>query len=193
VRFSNDPKVELRRTFERPRSAKPRKASLLKILRTDLQTAYGPESQIGGTLATPLLVALGVSAGLELLTKYWLGKTRTTQNDVLHFLTAVGQLPKPEAEALIQFRNAIAHGYGLATRRVQDDKPFTFAVDTDSTTSEAVIAQTGPELHVVYLWPLKRFFLKAVARCRRTIAADWQRLGGFAVCIRNLREIRVSK
>jgi hypothetical protein len=163
------------------------------MLRTDLQSVYGLESQIGGTIATPLLVALGISAGLELLTKYWSGKTRTTQNDVLGFLTDVGRLPKPEAEALIQFRNAIAHGYGLATRRVQDDQPFMFAVDTDNVTSPAVIAQTAPELHVVYLWPLKRYFLKAVARCRRAIAGDWQRLGGFVVCIRNLREIRVSK
>ena len=163
------------------------------LLRSDLQSVYGPEAKLGGPVATPLLVALGISAGLELLTKYWSGKARTTQADVRDFLIDVGRLPKPDAEAIVQFRNAVAHGYGLATRRVKDEQPFMFAVGTDTVTSEAVIAQTAPEEYVVYLWPLKRFFLESVARCHRAIAPDWKRMLGFVVCIRNLREIRVSK
>ena len=163
------------------------------LLRSDLQSVYGPEPKLGGPVATPLLVALGISAGLELLAKYWSGKARTTQADVRSFLIDVGRLAKPDAEALVQFRNAVAHGYGLATRRVKDEQPFMFAVDTDTVTPVAVIKQTAADEYVVYLWPLKRFFLQCIAGCRRAISKDWQRMLGFVVCIRNLREIRVSK
>jgi hypothetical protein len=191
MQFSNDPKRELRRTFRKPRG-RARKGSLLLMLRADLQSLYGSEAKVSGTIATPLFVALGVSAGLELLAKYWSGKTRTTQADVRDFLVDVSRLPNADAEALVQFRNALAHGYGLATRRVRDERPFMFSVDAD-TASGPVIAQTAPDEYVVYLWPLKRLFLESVKRCRRAIATDWRRMLAFVVCIRNLREIRVSK
>jgi hypothetical protein len=193
VRFSNTPTLDLRRTFRKPPPGKLRKASLLVLLRSDLQSMYGSEGAVGGRIGAPLLVAMGVCAGLELLAKYWSGKTAVVQGDVLEFLTTVVGLTKPDAETLLQFRNSLSHGYGLATRRKKDDRPFSFSVDTNTTTASAVMLPAGPDAYIVHLWALKELFLKAIRRCRRAIAADWKRSGNFQMCIRNLGEIGITK
>jgi len=53
---------DLRQTFRKPPQGKLRKASLLVLLRSDLQSMYGPEGAVGGPIGAPLLVALGVGA-----------------------------------------------------------------------------------------------------------------------------------
>jgi hypothetical protein len=192
MQFSNDPKQDLRRTFRKPPTGRVRKGSLLVLLRSDLQRLYGPEDAVGGSVATPLLAALGIFAGLELLAKYWSGKMDTKHDDVVAFLTTVAGLTRPNAEALLQFRNSLAHGYGLATRRRADQKPFAFSLDTDFTAGAALVLPHGPDAYVVNLWSLKGLLVAAIGGCRRVLARDRMRLGGFQVCIRNLREVSVT-
>lgn len=191
MRFSNDPKLDLRRTFRGPYRRRPRVSSLLAWLRSDLQALYGPEAGVGGTVAAPLLAALGICAGLELLAKYWSGCSDTKGSVVAEFLTAVAGLSQPDAEALMQFRNSLAHGYALGTRRRNDKRLFSFAIDTDHTMGAPIVVSRGSNEYTVNLWSLKRFFLTAIDRCRKAIARDQKRLGGFQVCLRNLGEISV--
>jgi hypothetical protein len=191
VQFSNDAKLDLRRTFRGPYRRRPRASSLLAWLRGDLQAFYGPEARVGGPVAAPLLTALGICAGLELLAKYWSGRPDITGTVVEEFLTSVAGLSQPDAEALMQFRNSLAHGYALGARRRKDKKLFSFAIDTDHTTGAAVVVSRGSNEYTVNLWSLKRFFLTAIGRCRKAIAHDQGRLGNFQVCLRNLGEIGV--
>jgi hypothetical protein len=191
VRFSNDPKLDLRRTFRGPYRRRPRTSSLLAWLRSDLQEFYGPEKVVYGPVAAPLLTALGICAGLELLAKYWSGRPDITGQLVEEFLTKVAGLSQSDAEALMQFRNSLAHGYALGTRRRRDTRLFSFAIDTDHTAAAPVVVSGGSTEYTVNLWSLKRFFLTTIRRCRRAIACDQSRLGGFQVCVRNLGEIGV--
>jgi len=193
VQFSNDPKLDLRRTFRTPYQRRPRASSLLTWLRSDLQALYGPEARVGGPVAAHLLTALGICAGLELLAKYWSGSPDIKPTGVEEFLTSVAGLSQPDAEALMQFRNSLAHGYALGARRRKDKKLFSFAIDTDHTTSAALVVSRGSNEYTVNLWSLKRFFLTAIGSCQKAIARDQGRLGNFQVCLRNLGEIGVRR
>ena len=191
MQVSNDPARDLKRTFRGPYRRRPRVSSLLAWLMSDLQALYGPEAGVGGSVAAPLLAALGIRAGLELLAKYWSGCPDIKGAVVEEFLNRVAGLSQPDAEALIQFRNSLAHGYALGARRRKDKRLFSFAIDTDHTMGAPVVVPRGSNEYTVNLWSLKRFFLTAIVRCRKAIAGDQSRLGGFQVCLRNLGEIGV--
>ncbi len=192
MRFSNDPKLDLRRTFRGPYRRRPRTSSLLAWLRSDLQEFYGPETIVCGPVAAPLLTALGICAGFELLAKYWSGRPDITTRLVKEFLTTVAGLSPSDAEALMQFRNSLAHGYALGTRRREDTRLFSFAIDTHYTAAAPVVVSRGATEYTINFWSLKRFFLTTIRRCRTVIAGDQSRLGSFQVCVRNLGEIGVT-
>jgi hypothetical protein len=156
-----------------------------------LQALYGPEAAVGGTVTAPLLAALGICAGLELLAKYWSGRSDTNREIVEKFLTAVAGLSEPDAEALMQFRNSLAHGYALGTRRRKDNRLFSFAIDTDHKMSAPILVPRSSYEYTVNFWSLRRFFLTAIDRCQGVIARDQRRLGEFQVYLRNLGEISV--
>jgi hypothetical protein len=192
VRFSNDPKLDLRRTFRGPYRRRPRTSSLLAWLRSDLQELYGPEAIAYGPVAAPLLTALGICVGLELLAKYWSGHPDITRQLVVEFLTTVAELSPSDAEALMQFRNSLAHGYSLGTRPRRGTRLFSYAIATNHAAAAPVVASRGSTEYTVNLWSLKRIFLATIPRCRTAIARDQDRLGGFQVSVRNLGEIGVT-
>ena len=111
---------------------------------------------------------------------------------VRDFLTSVAGLPLAQAETLLQFRNSVAHGYALGTRRRNDERTFSFTLDTSGAASSPVIAQKGANEYVINLWSLKRLFEVAIGQCKRAIRRDQQRLGRFQVCIRNLGEVAIA-
>lgn len=191
MQFSNDPRLDLRRTFRKPSQRRPRTVSLLFLLRTDLQQFYGPESDEVSVTA-PLLAALGICAGLELLAKYWSGCPHMRASTVGDFLTTVGGLNATDAEIVLQFRNSLAHGYALGTRRRRDRRLFTYTLDTGASSASRPIFRRGADDYVINLWSLKRFFQKAISECKRAIARDQQRLMEFQVCIRNLGEVSIA-
>ena len=193
MQFTNDPKLDLRRTFRKPSQRSPGKAPLLALLRTDLQQLYGTEAVHAGPVPAPLLAALGTCVGFELLAKYWSGCPDVPSGTVHDFLTTVVGLTPADAEVLIQFRNSLAHGYALGTRRRKDNRPFSFAIDTSATASSSVISHVGASQYVINLWSLKRLFRMAIRRCRKEIGRDQYRLGDFQVCIRNLGEIAIAQ
>jgi hypothetical protein len=134
---------------------------------------------------------LGICAGFELLAKYWSGCPDINGAPIEEFLTDVAGLSQSEAEALMQLRNSLAHGYALGTRRRKDKRLFSYAIDTDHTTGATVVVSRGSNEYTVNLWSLKKSFLTAIGRSRKAIARDKNRLGGFQLCLRNLGEIGV--
>ena len=191
MRFTNNPRADLRRTFRTPPNGRIRRGSVLVFLRHDLKSLYGPEDSFGGQLSMPLLAALGMLSGIELLSKYWCGKTRVGQADVIAFLTRVAGLSQSDAETLIQLRNSLAHGYALGTRRKVDNRPYSFSLDTTGTGQGPIMRCSTPDSYVVNIWSLKRLFIDAAERCRAALAQDVERLGHFQACIRNLGELAV--
>lgn len=102
MKFSLGPKSDLRRTFRVPSRRKPRAASILTMLRGDLQRLYGTEASQGGPVTAPLLTALRICVGLELLAKYWSGRPDIKNEEVCDFLATVARLSRDDAEALLQ-------------------------------------------------------------------------------------------
>jgi uncharacterized membrane protein len=162
------------------------------LLRSDLQAFYGPEAGVGGTVAAPLLTSLGICTGLELLAKYWSGLSDIKGTDFKKFLTDVAMLEQSQAEELMQFRNSLAHGYALGTRRRNDKQLFSFTIDTGNTMATEVVVSGGANEYIVNIWSLKKFFLATIGRCRKAIASDKRRLGDFQVCLQNLGEIGIQ-
>jgi len=103
----------LKRTFRKPTKGRIRQGSRLLLLRSDLQQLLGPEDASPQRVEAPLLAALVLSAGFELLAKYWSGKADTSPRDVELFLCTVVGVSPFDAAALVQLRHALAHGYGL--------------------------------------------------------------------------------
>jgi hypothetical protein len=192
LQFSNDPMTDLKRTFRKPHRQRSQVSSLLTLLRNDLQAFYGPEASVGGTVAAPLLTSLGICTGLELLAKYWSGLYDIDQKVFIKFLTDVAMLEQSQAEELMQFRNSLAHGYALGTRRRKDKQLFSFTIDTRNTMATQVVVSSGANEYIVNIWSLKKFFLVTIGRCRKAIASDPCRLGDFQVCLRNLGEIGIQ-
>jgi hypothetical protein len=192
VQFTNDPKLDLRRTFRKSYQRRRGTVSLLALLRHDLQQFYGPEATVARSVTAPLLAALGTCAGLELLAKYWSGCPDVPARTVIAFLTTVVRLTPVDAEILLQFRNSLAHGYALGTRRRKDNKPFSYSLDTAGTSSSPLVSHHGANNYVINLWSLKRLFEIAIRECKRALGRDQQRLMKFQVCIRSLGEIGVT-
>jgi hypothetical protein len=168
-------------------------ASLLKLLRADMEKFYGPESIESGSVNAPLLTALGICTGLELLAKYWSGCPDIKASTVSCFLTTVVGLSAMDAEIILQFRNSLAHGYSLSTRRRKDNKPFTYALNAGGSSASALISNIEADHYVINLWAFKRKFKIAISQCKKAIANDQKRLGEFQVCMRNLGEVSISQ
>ena len=181
MQFTNDPLLDLRRTFRRPSVGRPREASLLGLLRFDLQQFHATKGTAPAAVVAPLLAALGNCVGLELLAKYWSGGHDVPSSTVVDFLTSVGGLSQPDAEVLLQFRNSLAHGYGLGTRRRKDSKVFSFALDTGGTGSSPLISRRPANAYVINLPSLERLFDFATHQCRSAIARDPVRLGEIRI------------
>jgi hypothetical protein len=184
----------LKRTFRKPTNSRVRQGSRLLLLRRDLQELLGPEDAQPKAVEAPLLAALGISAGFELLAKYWSGKADTTPHDVEMFLhTVVGVRPS-DAAALVQLRHALAHGYGLKTwQRGTRGRPLAFRLMTEPPRpSDPVVQPKGTDSYIVNLWLLRRLFLGAVGQCRRVLAKDYTRLYKFELCTWNLAGVAVS-
>lgn len=192
MQFTNDPKRDLNRTFRKPSPETHERTSLLGLLRSDLKHYYGAESDSVGSVTTPLLAALGICAGLELLAKYWSGSPDVSASKVSEFLTTVTDLSTGDAEIVLQFRNSLAHGYALGTRRRKDRRPFRYTLDTGGTSMSPLISHTTPDNYTINLWSLKHLFRLAIRRCKHAIADDPQRLMEFQVCMLNLGEIRIK-
>jgi hypothetical protein len=161
------------------------------LLRSDLQQYYGPEAVPVGSVTAPLLAALGICAGLELLTKYWSGSPDVSARAVSDFLTTVTGLSAADAEIVLQFRNSLAHGYALGTRRRKDKRPFIYTLDPGGTSASPLISHPSADNYIINLWSLKRLFQTAIRESKRAIARDPQRLMEFQICMMNLGEIGI--
>jgi hypothetical protein len=139
---------------------------------------------------------MGIMIAFELLTKLWSGKHNFSRlgegaKEVKKFMKSVLNLGEREAGALIEFRNSLAHSYGLYLGKNQ-----ALSVDEDvKSASEAVeIIDLGGGKSKVYVnvWHLKKLFVQAVAKYRNRLESDldWQK--EFMVCLPNLGEINIQ-
>ena len=167
--------------------------SILFLLRRDLETQYGKETDSSGstTISSPFLTCLGVMVGIELLSKLWSGDPE--KGKIREFLIDVTGLGETEAEGLRQLRHALAHGYSLKTRRWNDQQVFTFILDDDPSLPD-VIKETGTGTYEyrVSLWRLKEHFMDSLKRYENLLEADSSLHSNFFQYFLNYGEVQVK-
>ena len=169
---------------------------LLFLLRRDLQGQYRREEEdpINDGIKSPLLTCLGIMVGFELLTKLWSGQFEVVRNTSKKFLREILSLDEAQAEALVRFRNAIAHSYSL-TDVTRDGTKFRFKVDADDQrASDAIrVVPNGNEKEVyINAWWLKKLFLESVQKYKFKLENDLDLQCKFMVCQRELGRIRIE-
>jgi hypothetical protein len=164
---------------------------LLYLLRRDLQNQYGKEADPPSSILCPLLTGLGVMVGFELLTKLWTGDRHARPEQIEEFLKNICSLPERDVIALAQFRHALAHGYGLQTRRPKDQQIYSFFV-SDLPEGKECIADLGSGLFEVNLWRLKDLFLTAIKKYRCLLEASSDLQHKFMVTKANIGEIEIK-
>ncbi|MHC4687669.1 MAG: hypothetical protein ACYTEW_25690 [Planctomycetota bacterium] len=129
--------------------------------------------------------------GIELLGKLWSGEHDAPVSIIEEFLERVMRVPKDDAQAIAQFRHALAHGYRLGTKRRKNGRDYSFAV-SDAKGEDYFVKQSG-EIHVVNLWGLKRLLLHSIESYREILESDSGLIGKFMVCLANLGEVQVDE
>ena len=193
--ISNDIHTEIPRVFMDPARTYPdNRRPFLYLLRRDLTTLYGPEDSVPdlSKLKAPLLTALGVMIGLELLAKLRIGKHEATFEDLESFMRDICKLPVDQATALAQFRHAVAHGYRLGATRRKDQQRYSFAL-SDVISAASPITEIKPLEFTVNLWALKKLFVAAIKGYRAILEADFDLQKKFTVCLANLGECQIGR
>ena len=158
--FFISPNVKLKKYFTQ-----------LYLLRRDLVDLTGNERKRPRKtdLKSPLLSSLAMMIGLELLAKFHSGKyyyPKFKQKHFKRFLREIGKLSNSEAQTLVQFRNAIAHGYCLETYEYDSNtdeirNTIKFILDDKlSKNNRIFICVNG--VHRINIWNLKSFFLRTI-------------------------------
>ncbi len=190
--FSNDVQAEIARVFSPPLDRDyANQMSLLYLLRSDLQNQYGQEGGIPVKVKSPLLTCIGIMVGFELLTKLWSGNHEISSSLTEDFLSKVAQVQKSKAQALVQFRHALVHGYRLGTKRKKDNKFYSFLVDDTSNYHEC-ISEIDSQKFLVNIWQLKELFLSSIEEYKRLLEADFNLQEKFMVCLANLGDVQTT-
>lgn len=190
--LSNDVQAEIARVFSPPLDrGYANQMSLLYLLRRDLQNLYGQEGGTPVKVKSPLLTCLGIMVGFELLTKLWSGNHEISSSLTEDFLSKVAQVQKSKAQALVQFRHALAHGYRLGTKTKKDNKFYSFVVDDTSNYHEC-ISEIDSQKFLVNIWQLKELFLSSIEEYKRLLEADFNLQNKFMVCLANLGDIQIT-
>jgi hypothetical protein len=190
--ITHDPAVEISRMFLDPNEeCADDRLPLLYLLRRDLQNHYGNEADPPSNVLSPLLTALGIMVGFEVLTKLWTGDHQAGTDRIEEFLKKICSLPEGQAIALVQFRHALTHGYRLQSLRRRDLQMYSFSL-SDVSDGKECIADLGSGLFEVNLWRLKDLFLVAIKkyRCLLEASSDLQRK--FMVTKANIGEIEIN-
>lgn len=162
------PKKYLEAFFRSPREGDPSGTSraVLFVLRRDLEKLYGPENgPDGDLLVSPILGAIGMMTGIDLLTKMTNGKTGkelSGHKDFVGFLIKYGKQSPEYAEALYQYRCAQTHAYGFSSFSRKGAK-FTFGLDDRIPTNQQAIWRHPRNHFEVNYWNLKLLFRRCVA------------------------------
>ena len=196
--LSHDVRLEIDRVFMDPMDWPPDdRRPLLYLLRRDLKDQYGREEEPAESvqLKSPLLTCLGIMVGFELLAKLWSGKHEFRERDgkatVKEFMRSIVRVGEHEADALVDFRNSLAHSYGLS---IGKGRSLSVDDDTGSACREVSIADLGEGKSKIYVnvWHLKDLFVRAVRQYRLQLGADCDLQKKFTVCLANLGEIHIT-
>ena len=173
---------------------------LLFLLRRDLQGQYlkEEESPVNDGIRSPLLTCLGIMIGFELMTKLWSGRLEFDRKLTKKFLMRIPstgfRLNADQAEALIRFRNAIAHSYSL-TDMDRNGQKYRFKVDANHLRENEVIAvipRANERQVYINAWWLKKMFLDSVCQYRHKLENDLDLQCKFMVCQGELGRIRIE-
>ena len=164
---------EIERFFLPPSKKCPdERRPLLYLSRRDLVKLYGNEdSNLKRNVTSPLLTSLGIMVGFELLTKIWAGEPRVYNNTIKGFFKSALGLSENEAEALTQFRHAIAHGYGLKAKPRKSRYYYYFTL-SDSKAENQFLKETKLRHFSINVWALKSFFISSIANYKKILLID---------------------
>lgn len=172
---------------------------LLFLLRRDLMKyQYGPEDAqpTDDGMHSPLLTCLGIMVGFELLTKLWAGQMEINRELLKQFLRMFSTLSINEkADALVRFRNAIAHSYSL-TDVARDGKKYRFRIDADAhnANKDIQITSSGNEKRIlINVWWLKKLFLDSIKSYRKRLSNELELQCKFYVARQELGKIQIRK
>lgn len=189
-RWFTDPSIHPSTYAERLGDRRP----LLFLLRRDLKDQYGDENEPPiRPIISPLLICLGILVGFELLAKLWSGKHQFNRGErtVHSFYQEIVGFGAEEAEALVEFRNLLAHTYGLRGRE------YSFTVRGDVAGAEDDIKitsdESGKSRVYINVWRLKKLFVQAVREYKRLLEMDKERQCKFMGCLPHLGEIAIEE
>lgn len=185
---------EIERFFLPPGKKCPdEKRPLLFLLRRDLVKLYGNEgSNRKRHVTSPLLTSLGIMVGLELLAKLWSGEVEAGHSTIVDFLVQVAELSPERAEALAQFRHAIAHGYRLKTR-VRSSGNYYYFYLSDSKSANELLKRINSHRFKINVWKLKDFFISTIYAYRRVLLLDKKRMKNFDAVREKIGDIEIRR
>lgn len=142
--------------------------SVLFLLRRDLRDLSLPEGSEADAKAAniaPVLASAGLMIGFELLARIWIGENDPGQKALIQAFKEILGVDANVADLMVNFRNAIAHGYQLEIF-ARGGKKYRFALGDHAGSNlwfEERNNGTEVEYHLNF-WELRRRFLDAVAK-----------------------------
>ncbi|MFZ3122124.1 MAG: hypothetical protein WA104_01985 [Thermodesulfovibrionales bacterium] len=189
--FSKNVQTKIARVFTAPSHPLPdHRTPFLYLLRRDLELLYGHENR-NGSVKAPLLACLGIMVGFELLAKMWSGNYQAESKELISFLENVTGLPSDKADALAQFRHALAHGYRLSTRKKKGQEIYEFHID-DSDGATECVSEVTQKVFKVNVPLLKRTFINSINEYRKLLEASFDLQKKFEVCTENIGEVQIT-
>ena len=133
--------------------------SILFHLRRDLRdiSAHEGRKTANKRLKAPVLGSFGIMVGYELLAQVWTGKSSVAKKHLRQTYREMLKVSRSKANLMIQFRNAVAHGYTLEITDRDDGRKYSFKLSNQSQRS-AWFRKEGAKTRINF-WALRWRFL----------------------------------
>jgi hypothetical protein len=143
--------------------------SILYLLRRDLRdvSAHEGRKTANKRLKAPVLGAFGIMVGYEILAQVWTGKSSVAKKQLRQTYREVLGVSPGKANLMIQFRNALAHGYTLEITDRADGKKYGFILSNRSRQS-AWFRKEGGKFRINF-WALRWRFLQDLKRLHQRL------------------------
>lgn len=150
--------------------------SILYLLRRDLRDLTCPETQQipnQDSIKAPVLAAAGISIGLEVLARIWVGENDPSQVKLVKSFSEILSISEAKAELIYRFRNSLLHGYQLELH-ARDRNIYRFCLHTNlvhpNFFDEGGV--NGISEYTISFWELRRIFLVAVQVVYAKVTSD---------------------
>lgn len=138
--------------------------SILFQLRRDLRdiSAHEGRRTARKRLKAPILGSFGIMVGYEVMAQIWSGKSSIAKKHLRQTYREMLGVSQHKANLMIQFRNALAHGYTLDITDRDTGKKYSFRL-SDRSRESAWFKQEGAKFRVNF-WALRWRFLQDIGR-----------------------------